>query len=105
MVAEDNWRNEYPDEERDSDASSDSLEGSDNEDICRYHSNRRYRHREAIFGKLVFLRLASVVYMMPAMLTAYGDCYLFEHVQTMTTPGGMVTLRLTTGKLQPSICL
>ena len=53
MADEDNWRNDYPDEEGDSDASSECLEGSDDEDICRYHSHRRYQPREAIIGKLV----------------------------------------------------
>ena len=56
MLDEDNWRNDYPDEERDSDAYSGSQDGSDDdEDICRYHSNRRYQHREVLFGKLVSL--------------------------------------------------
>ena len=54
MADEDNWRNDYPDEEGDSDASSECLEESDDEDICGYLSHRRrYQPREAVFGKLV----------------------------------------------------
>ena len=106
MADEDNWRNDYPDEERDSDASSDSLDGSDDEDICRYHSHRRHWPRGADFGKLVFPQQQPTPCAWQQQCTQHIETVLCQHVQmTVWACTEVVGLRLTTGKLRLTACL